>query len=156
MIIVLTLNLKQGKKLTLNLIIKVKGLAQVQSKKLTLALVLEVTSLGSLLFAFFLLLFMVSSSCFLSLVIFEHCNCWEFKEHFPHRSPCSSHNIYFIVFQGGLEIICEDGMWHIDRCPLNFVMKCFALQKNTSAKCVSKITSQKTTIGTPTPYYSNL
>jgi hypothetical protein len=58
---------------------------------------------------------MVSSSfSFLSLVIFEHCNCWEFKEHFPHWLPCSSHNIYFIVSQGGLEvlkIICEDGIW---------------------------------------------
>jgi len=87
-----------------------------------LALILEVTSLVSLLFMFFHLLFMVSFS-FLSLVIFEHCNCWEFKEHFPHWLPCSSHNIYFMVSQSRLEtikIICEDGMWHMDYCPLNF------------------------------------
>jgi hypothetical protein len=81
----------------------------------------------------------------LSFVIFEHCsNCWGFKEHFPHWLPCSSHNIYFIVSQGGLEvikIICEDGMWHMDRCPLiSNVMFCIAKKY----RCQVRIQNQYT------------
>jgi hypothetical protein len=46
-----------------------------------------------------------------------------------HRSPCSSHNMLFKVFKDGLKnikIICGDGMWHIDRCPLSLIIQCFA------------------------------
>jgi hypothetical protein len=51
------------------------------------------------------------------------------------------------------EIICGDGMWHIDRCPPNFGLQCFALQINTNVKCITKINTHKMTIGIPTSCY---
>jgi len=53
------------------------------------------------------------------------------------------------------EIIYGDGFWHINRRPLSFAMQCSTLQKNTSAKCMGKINTQKTTFGTPIPSYSS-
>ncbi len=63
---------------------------------------------------------------------------------------CSSHTMFPIVFQGGLEvkeIVCGDGLWHIDQHPLNFIVQCSALQKNTGVKDITKINTYKTTSG---------
>jgi hypothetical protein len=63
---------------------------------------------------------------------------------------CSSHTMYPIVFQVGLEvkeIVCGDGIWHIDQCPLNFIVQCSALQNNTCVKYITKINTYKTTSG---------
>jgi hypothetical protein len=72
------------------------------------------------------------------------------------RSPCVAQSMFPIFFQGGImvnEIMCGDGIWHIDRCPPNYVVQCFALQENIDLKCTCKINTHKTTSRTPTPCY---
>jgi hypothetical protein len=37
-----------------------------------------------------------------------------------------------IVSQVGLDVLgimCEDGLWHIDKCPPSSTIQCFAMQK---------------------------
>jgi hypothetical protein len=56
-----------------------------------------------------------------------------------------------IVFQGGLEmkeIVCGDGLWHIDQHPLNFIVQHSTFQKNIGVKYIAKINTYKTTSGT--------
>jgi hypothetical protein len=69
-------------------------------------------------------------------------------------SPCVAHNMFPILFQGGImvnEIMRGDGIWHIDQCPLSLVVQCSTLQNNINVKCTCKINTHKMTSGTPTP-----
>jgi hypothetical protein len=52
-----------------------------------------------------------------------------------------------------IEIMCGDGLWHIDQCPPTSVVQRFALQKNTNVKCTWKINTHKTTSRPLAPCY---
>ncbi len=75
---------------------------------------------------------------------------------FVPKSPCVAQNMFPILFQGDVavsEIMCGGGIWHIDWCLPNFVVQCFALQKNIGVKCTDKIKTHKTTFETLVPCY---
>lgn len=43
------------------------------------------------------------------------------------KSPCIAQSMFPIFFQGGIavsDIMCGDGISHIDRCPPNFIVQC--------------------------------
>jgi hypothetical protein len=69
---------------------------------------------------------------------------------------CVTQNMFLIRFQGDImvsEIMCGNGIWHIDKCFPSSTMQCFALQNNIGVKCIGKINTHKTTSGTPIPCY---
>jgi hypothetical protein len=52
-----------------------------------------------------------------------------------------------------VEIICGDGMWHIDRCPPSFIVQHSTMQKYTVVKCATNINTHKMISGTLAPCY---
>jgi hypothetical protein len=55
-----------------------------------------------------------------------------------------------------LEVPCEDGVWHIEKCPPMSHVQCYALQKSTKHSCASRIMTKSTSIGVLTSTYSRL
>jgi len=49
------------------------------------------------------------------------------------------------------ELFCDHGVWHIEQCPLQFNIQCFALQKNNKHYYMAKIVSTKIIIGIHVP-----
>ncbi len=75
------------------------------------------------------------------------------------QSPSSICNLLPLVFQNGLELkdnICVNCQWHTERCPPNFVLQCFTLQKTIRFKCKARINLYKSVSETPAPRYSSL
>ncbi len=73
-----------------------------------------------------------------------------------HVSPCVTQNMFPILSQGDIvvnEIMCGDGLCHIDWCHFSFIVQCSTLPKNIGVKCIGKINTHKTIFGTSAPWY---
>jgi len=51
------------------------------------------------------------------------------------------------------ELVCDHGVWHIEQCPLQFDIQCFALQNNNIHYYMAKIVSTKIITGIHAPWY---
>ncbi len=71
--------------------------------------------------------------------------------------PSNSSKLLTLVFCDGLKLkenINVDGQWHIEHCPPNSTIQCFALHKITMFKCKARINLCKSVSENPAPYYS--